>query len=255
MTAVAPEHIVALLKKGHTATVELVTSKGTYVELCGHKVLLCSAEFGVVPNGISLDRPLQLQQNQKISCGDGRLMDLQVVAAQRDTALCTHDHGAALQALKNDPGTGFGLLVTDRDLPPECQIAVPLLKKLYGAILNEDPEAVGASAIGLLGLGKGLTPSGDDVLAGLIYGLRHSALRGATATAALCKAVQDYAHKRTNAVSADYLMAIIMDAPFERLKNALDCPEKLMEIGSNSGRELLLGRIMAARLIKCMEGA
>lgn len=259
MTGIAPGHIVDLLKKGNIATVELITSKAAYVELCGFRVQLCSNEFGVISNGISIDGQLQLSQNQKIPCGNGKLIlpdvEIQVFDAQNDTAICTPDYAAALQALKNDPGTGFGLLLTDRPLPPECQIASPLLQKLYTAIMDYDRAAMRSSIISLLGLGKGLTPSGDDVLAGLIYGLRHSPLRNTNATVALCGTVQDYAHKRTNAVSADYLIAMTIDAPFERLKKGFDCPEKLMEIGSNSGRELLLGRLMAARLIEnCEEG-
>lgn len=244
MTGVAPEHIIKLLKQGTVATVELVTSKATYVELCGRRVQLCSREFGVIPNGISVDSLPKLSVGQTLSCGD-----IQVTAAKQDPDVCSADYTAALNCLKADPGTGFGLLVTDRELPPECQIAQPLLKGLYAGILKVDTVAMEPNILGLLGLGKGLTPSGDDVLAGLIYGLRHSPLREERETVFLLETAQNYATERTNAVSADYLRAMTADAPFERLKNGFDCPKKLMEIGSNSGRELLLGRILAAHIV------
>lgn len=250
MTGIAPGHIVDLLKKGNIATVELVTSKAAYVELCGFHVQLCSSEFGVIPNGISVDGRLRLSLGQKIPCRNGLLLDIQVTAAKKDAAICTPDFTDALNCLKRDPGTGFGLMVTDRKLPTVCQIAKPLLKGLYTAIINEDTQAMEANILGLLGLGKGLTPSGDDVLAGLMYGLRHSPLREKQEVAFLLKAVQKYAPKRTNAISADYLLAITLDAPFELLEQAFYRPEKLMEIGSNSGRELLLGRILAAYIVK-----
>ncbi len=241
----APKWVYALLQKDTAATVELVTSKGVYADLCGHKILLCSSEFGVIPNGISTESPLRLAEGQQIACED-----IQVTVAEDDTAICIGDPVAMLQCLRKDPGTGFGLLLTKQPLQPQCAVAKPLLQELYGAILKDDRQMMQNSVLGLLGLGKGLTPSGDDVLAGLIYGLRHSPVRDRSAVVYLAQLLKENAHRLTNAVSADYLCAIAGDQPFERLadawRNPLCCGPRLMEIGSNSGREMLLGLIIAA---------
>lgn len=246
---IAPKWVCALLQEGSTATVELVTSKGVYVDLCGHKILLCGSAFGVIPNGVSVQSPLQLVQGMRIAC-----KDIQVTVAEDDTAICMGNSALMLQCLQNDPGTGFGLLLTEQPLPPQCVVAKPLLQKLYDSILKDDRQTVESSVFGLLGLGKGLTPSGDDVLAGLIYGLRHSPVREQPIVVYLAQLLKENAHRLTNGVSADYLCAVVNDQPFERLSDAwrkpLCCGPRLMEIGSNSGREMLLGLIIAACIVQ-----
>lgn len=245
----APQWVHALVQQGTAITVELVTSKGVYVDLCGHKILLCSNEFGMIPNGISVEGALQLTQGQQIAC-----KDIQIAVAENDTAVCIGDPDGLAQCLKKDPGTGFGLLLTKEPLPPQCAVAKPLLQQLYDAILKDDRTLMQNSVFGLLGLGKGLTPSGDDVLAGLTYGLRHSPARHRPAVECLTQLLKANAHRLTNAVSADYLCAVADDQPFERLADAWREPVtyglKLMEIGSNSGREMLLGLLIAAYIVQ-----
>jgi hypothetical protein len=248
----ASQWVHELLQKGTVLTVELVTSKGIYADLCGHKILLCSNEFGMIPNGISLESMPQLAQGQQIPCKDVR-----VTVADYDTSVWNGDVAGLTQCLSEDPGTGFGLLLTKQPLPPQCEIAKPLLQKLLEAVLEDDRMVMENSVLGLLGLGKGLTPSGDDVLAGLAYGLRHSPVRYRPAVVHFTQVIRENAHRLTNAVSADYLCAVAGDQPFERLAEAWRDPgtygKKLMEIGSNSGREMLLGLLIAACIVKSLE--
>lgn len=245
----ASQWVYALVQQGTEATVELVTSKGVYVDLCGHKILLCSNEFGMIPNGISVEGALKLTQGQRIAC-----KDMHIAVAENDTAVCIGDPDGLAQCLKKAPGTGFGLLLTKQPLPPQCTVAKPLLQALYDAILKDNRTLMQNSVLGLLGLGKGLTPSGDDVLAGLTYGLRHSPVRDRPSVEYLTQLLKANAHKLTNAVSADYLCAVADDQPFERLADAWRDPgaygPKLMKIGSNSGREMLLGLLMAACIVQ-----
>lgn len=46
-------------------------------------------------------------------------------------------------------------------------------RRLEAAVRTRDPRSAAEAATALLGLGPGLTPSGDDVLAGLLVGLHH----------------------------------------------------------------------------------
>jgi Protein of unknown function (DUF2877) len=47
------------------------------------------------------------------------------------------------------------------------------LRRLEAAVRTRDTRIAEEATLGLLGLGQGLTPSGDDVLAGMLVGLHH----------------------------------------------------------------------------------
>lgn len=64
---------------------------------------------------------------------------------------------AALRQLLEGADVGLPAAVLSRTLPP-----------LLAGIRRRDTDAAAAAAAGLIGLGPGLTPSGDDLLAGLL---------------------------------------------------------------------------------------
>ena len=128
-----------------------------------------------------------------------------------------------------------------------------LLAELAGAGCDHDASAAAAR---LLGSGPGLTPSGDDVLAGFLagaaaFGLDASALR--EATAALAPA-------RTTALSAallwhaargeciDELAAVAAALTSQRWgrQPAGHAVRRLLSVGHNSGPALALGLVIAA---------
>ena len=121
-------------------------------------------------------------------------------------------------------------------------MALPHVQALLQALKEENAADIYTSVSSLLGLGPGLTPSGDDLLSGLLYGLRHSSARDSLACTNLTNAIRELAAERTNAVSADYLMAITVDAPFDRMAAAWTDISvgagELIQIGSNSGSEM-----------------
>ena len=245
----------------------MVNSRGIYLLIAGIRVLLCDAETGVVPNGAAITNrqlllPL-LKQGQAIqvhncviqtaSCEC--MLKLQPVPDDRSVAVPSREGLQYIAALLRGRSavTGLAPLVHTEDLNPCCAIARPCVKALLESLAAADIAGIQENTASLLGLGPGLTPSGDDVLSGLLYGLRHSPMRETPACAALTRSIQALAPERTNGVSADYLLALSADAPFAKMSDAWQDPVQnagaLLCVGSNSGSEMLLGLLLAGKLL------
>ena len=302
LTGCAPEHIYDLFQQGCKGQVEMVNSRGIYLELAGKRILLCHSRYGTVPNGVAMDDweqlPSLLAVGQPVQVEKGVLRvpsgawELRLRRIPRDTRILSPDPGQLKKGIKlllaNTKPTGLSALAhplftdTTCESNPHCDLALPtvkallqalrmqsgifpyrwllkqallqvLLQALLQALRDENIDAIHSLVNELLGLGPGLTPSGDDLLSGLLYGLRHSPARDGLACTALCDAIREQAGARTNAVSADYLLAILEDAPFDRMAAAWEHPVAgaagLMQVGSNSGGEMLLGLVCAAQLL------
>jgi hypothetical protein len=106
------------------------------------------------------------------------------------------------------------------------------------------------SLIAFIGLGEGLTPAGDDYLAGVLIGLRYCA-RNAAADK-LAQYLQEHLKGRTNRISRAHLacvcachyQTIIVDllAAFDHRAQHVDhAIRQLIEYGHTSGLDLLAG--------------
>ena len=82
---------------------------------------------------------------------------------------------AWLELLNSRPLDGFGLLLETGSLPPESlrlsQNTLGKIRGLLRAVRRRHVEAAACAATALIGLGPGLTPSGDDFLTGFVAGL------------------------------------------------------------------------------------
>lgn len=269
ITGCAPEHICSLFREGCAGSVEMVNSRGIYLQLENKHILLCHSGYGTVPNGIALDsweclhsllatgQPVRVEK-RKIFFPSGAWV-LQLRSVPKDTRILLPDEKGLAEGLKvllaNIKQTGLSPLaypLFTGQTPPMniyCDAALPHVRALLQALQEEDTQQINRSVSSLLGLGPGLTPSGDDLLSGLLYGLRHSSARDREGSIALRDAIRKFAPKRTNAVSADYLYAIADDAAFDRMAGAWEDPAAgaadLLQIGSNSGTEMLLGLLCA----------
>ena len=274
MKGAAPVHIWELLSGTLTGTVDMVNSRGIYLDFSDRKVLLCPASCGVVPNGAAVESwdslPPLLEVGAPVSCAERILrfptcsvelvlekiendLEIQVPSAKAPEQL------AALLRSRTEQ-TGLAPLVYVRfgtsvdTLNPWCRMANAQLQTLLTALERDDLPGIFSATEQLLGLGPGLTPSGDDVLSGLMYGLRHSNRRNMPESLALVEAICGMAKQKTTAVSAEYLLALAQDAPFERMATAWRCPETggaaLMKIGNNSGSEMVLGLLLAGELLQ-----
>ena len=165
------------------------------------------------------------------------------------------------------PTAGLGRFLRPDAAPasPEARRAAPNVAILH-AWLRDAPESnaslphsVLEAAMGLLGLGPGLTPSGDDFLGGLLIALRLLS-RGALA-ARLWTGLEAAAARRSLELSVAHLRAAAAgrgSAALHAALNALvtgragDLPavlERIEEIGHTSGWDALAGAVTALRSV------
>ncbi|MGI8575997.1 MAG: DUF2877 domain-containing protein [Egibacteraceae bacterium] len=151
--------------------------------------------------------------------------------------------------------------------PDEAGLDVaPRVAVLEEAVHRGDPDACVEAAGALIGLGSGLTPAGDDVVAGLLAGLRllptavgEDGGRSAALADRLEAAVVPTAHLRTPALSAALLAHAgrgEVARPVARLLRALTgrgdseaAARRLANVGHTSGRDLLTGLHIAAAVV------
>jgi hypothetical protein len=142
------------------------------------------------------------------------------------------------------PAEGLGCLIVGAHnaLSGHAQPALEALERwLVG-------NAIGNEAEQLIGLGPGLTPSGDDYLGGMLVTLR---LTGRAMQAeGLWRWLQPRLKERTSAISAAHLAAAAAGEAHEALHDVLNGRidlEKLGTVGHTSGWDALAG---AAAVLK-----
>ena len=159
-----------------------------------------------------------------------------------------------LQRMVSGLGTpgGFGALLVRRTPEFPLDRAVPLVGTLARAFAHDDPDAVLDASLPLLGLGAGLTPSGDDLVGGALFGrllVSSAKARWKGVGRILSKEIRS----RSHAVSAalfDDLVAGRTFAPLHDLaaalaasdaEHALAAARTLVAIGHSSGWDMLAG--------------
>lgn len=276
ITGVAPQSVVRFLEEAHEGMVLMANSAGIYLQLDGQILLLCDEKWGCVPIGIGIPhfaetaKQLALSVGEQVKSGncslhlggrrititkmnwkrtaDGDKRTLLLLSGGID-ALRHRDKGLAPLAAWLLEGEA-----SEENWNPWCRMACPRLENLCRGLQTGNAAAVELCVEALLGLGPGLTPSADDVLCGLLYGLR----QGDNPSANLLRqAVCAHADSRTHPVSAAYLKAIADGEVFSRLEDAwlgrAGSLEALLEVGSSSGADMLLGLCLAETLRTEME--
>lgn len=117
-----------------------------------------------------------------------------------------------------------------------------------------DPAAQVAAVVGLLGRGPGLTPSGDDVVAGFLLGARAFGVSATGATGV----VAELAGSATTALSAQLLrhaargecvaQVATVVAALTGCRAPDDAVDQLLAVGHTSGAALAAGLLSAAAL-------
>ena len=151
--------------------------------------------------------------------------------------------------------SGFGaLLVGETPLFP-LDRAVPLVDALSRAFDKDDPDAVVVIALPLLGLGAGLTPSGDDLVGGAIFGRRIASgadPRWVRAGKTLSREIPNRSHAVSAALFSDLaagrsfapLHEIVQALVAKNQDGALRAARTLVAIGHSSGWDMLSGFLM-----------
>ncbi len=146
---------------------------------------------------------------------------------------------------------GFGALLVGRTPAFPLDLAVPRVYALAAAYRAADPEAVRAASHALLGLGTGLTPSGDDLCGAALFG-RTLVSRDARWRAIGERLVID-ARTASHAISAALFADLVAGASFESLHAladalvagddaaAIDAARTLAALGHSSGWDMLTG--------------
>ncbi|MGC9397581.1 MAG: DUF2877 domain-containing protein [Anaerolineae bacterium] len=141
---------------------------------------------------------------------------------------------------------------------------------LNKALRSRDPAAIREAAAGVAGWGPGLTPSGDDYLAGVMLGLwsiahghaeeldtEHALVSSFAFCRDLCDGMYQAAAPRTNRISQAFLRAArdgLADAHWHALLRALadgdsldvtQAAQTVLAFGATSGFDMLLGFLRA----------
>jgi hypothetical protein len=153
-------------------------------------------------------------------------------------------HLLTVAAARRIPAEGLGCLVIGKHnaLSGHAQPALDALERwLVG-------NALGEEAGGLIGLGPGLTPSGDDYLGGMLVALRLTG-RGVQADG-LWRWLEPRLKARTSAISAAHLAAAAAGEAHEALHRVLNGElelDALNAVGHTSGWDALAGAMAVLR--------
>jgi hypothetical protein len=266
LVAIGARAQAALRHTGGRATLLAPLSESIYLTAGGQVIWLGRA-------GATLHARAMLTAAALPSCEDGFVFDAADLSPWRPAALPgaldparVRSACAALVARVREGAAGeslgLGALLAGRPLAFPLAAARPHAVALAEAAATDAPAAAIAAALPLLGLGPGLTPSGDDFVGGVFFA---RALLGAGGTDARAwsdagAAVAVRAQERTHPVSAALLSDLVAGhgyAPLHDLARAfasgehgdtaLDAARRLTRIGHSSGWDMLAG--LAAALL------
>ena len=164
------------------------------------------------------------------------------------------------RSARSTPPLGLGQLLVGASPAFPLDGARPHAVALAHACVGADTGGVSTAAGALLGLGPGLTPSGDDFLGGAFFARRVLAAserdpRWTRAT----RAVVEQARERTHAISAALLsdmteghghaplhdLATALAAGPAAAADALAAAQRLARLGHSSGWDILTGLLAA----------
>lgn len=129
--------------------------------------------------------------------------------------------------------------------------------RLAAVFSDRSTDSLCACLDGLLGLGRGLTPSFDDFLWGCCYTL-NLCTRADPVSAALNEALIAKAPQHTNSFSSAYLIAAASGGDFSLLRQLLCSPpgsarslaiDAMLAVGSSSGSDILCGVLFALNYV------
>lgn len=131
-------------------------------------------------------------------------------------------------------------------------LALPIEERLEAvltAMRTGNDTAVAAATHALAGLGHGLTPSGDDILMGVIY-----ALWVHQPTSKWIRLIGETAALRTTTLSAAFLRAAVDGEATIHWHHLTDgrpnAIQNILAIGKTSGREAWLGFVRTVALLR-----
>jgi len=170
-------------------------------------------------------------------------------------------HGAALAWAGMDAHIGLlGWLAGQRLVFP-LELARPRLHAVAQALRAQDPAAFEVAALRVLGLGHGLTPSGDDLLGGILFTLAHAPISAwGSAMPGVHARIRRAAERATNPISAALLDDLMRGSSYRVLHDVFDAfqageprlitdaVDRLVRLGASSGGDMLAGVFLALQI-------
>lgn len=149
---------------------------------------------------------------------------------------------------------GFGCLLIGTLPPFPLDLRVPAAHALAAAVAANDAQAFVTAGSRLLGVGGGLTPSGDDFVGGALFMLHHlGEAQWQQAAEQLRAAIPARSHAISAALFADLAegesfepLHQILAAAAQGANAMLEPARRLAAIGHSSGWDMLTGMIAAA---------
>ena len=143
-------------------------------------------------------------------------------------------------------------------LPPDLDEMLILVRSIHQAWLRRDTEQLGKALSQTLGRGRGLTPSGDDLVAGFLLALNrwHLPPGDPVEPVKLNSALLDIAYTKTTTLSANLIEAATHGHADERMLALLDgiitgipsedqCAAYALSLGNSTGIDTLAGMALA----------
>jgi hypothetical protein len=164
--------------------------------------------------------------------------------------------------LAKQPSRGLMAWLNGAPLPLALALAAPRFDAIGQALQSNDLPAFEHAALRVLGLGSGLTPSGDDFIGAICFALLHSPRKQWRAHmpglhARIRQAASHASKPATNPISAALLDDLLNGRSFRALHQmvaALDsedpthieaATQALLSIGASSGADMLSGLLLA----------
>jgi hypothetical protein len=270
---------LACLLRGPCRPVEVVAAfeRALYLEHAGGLLALETCDGVHLPNGVVLVAHSAARVlGARHRCAGGMLGDGALVVGDLQVRVVRWRRARPVLRPADGATLARGLLTARAELlrragPAPAALAGPL-RELTAALGAADPSTARQVARrSLLGRGPGLTPSGDDVLAGLLAGVPLLAEAvGIDPGGPLPITVAEVgttvvaSSSVTTALSAALLHHAVrgeVSAPVELLLLALvgqgspgPALERLLAVGSTSGRDLALGLLAGAELVLSTSG-
>jgi hypothetical protein len=203
------------------------------------------------PRAVYLRRSLPTTRID-LCAGDGWRPDDDAPRGQPRAPLAARALALAARIRTFGDPAGFAVLLAGGTPEFPLDKAVPAIVALAHAAGRDDAHGAFEPARSLLGLGPGLTPSGDDFVGALLFGRR--LLDDAPAWEATAARLVKEARVRTHAISAALFADLAAGqayAPLHRLATALArgcdahaAASDLVAIGHSSGWEMLAGLLI-----------
>jgi hypothetical protein len=248
----------ALGRAGGRARVLARLTGSTYLTAGGEIVWLGAADAALHPRAILAAAPALDADEMRIDVG-GLTPWRPALPALDGRTLVSLGEGWRRLVTRRDllgPPAGFGALAAGGPLDFPLADARGAAGRLADACARDDAPAATAAALALLGLGGGLTPSGDDYVGAALFGRRLVARAGLIDAAAwrrVAGAVLAAAPARTHPISVALLgdlAAGLAWAPLhdlvaalaaEAAAKAVEPARRLIRLGHSSGWDMLAG--------------